>query len=90
MVNEDGTLKPEALKATARASGGGKTDADEVGNTKSAGATAKKDGAGDGKEFDEKKAVEEASKKLEGVKIGDGPTGGGAGTRMGGGDDDVD
>ncbi|KAK3388453.1 hypothetical protein B0T20DRAFT_425473 [Sordaria brevicollis] len=79
MVNEDGTLKPEALKATARASGGGDTDVKAVGQGGGDGAV-KKDGDG----FDEEKAVEEAKKKLEGVSLGDGPKGGATG------DDDVD
>ncbi|CCC14180.1 unnamed protein product [Sordaria macrospora k-hell] len=87
MVNEDGTLKPEALKATARASGGGKNETDGAKATStdahaSGNGAAKKDGDKDG--FDEDKAMEEARGKLEGVKLGDGPTGGS------GGDDDVD
>ena len=78
MVNEDGTLKTEALKATARASGGGDTDVKAVGGADGA---VKKEGHGDEKGFNEDKAVEEAKKKLEGVSLGKGPNGG---------DDDVD
>ncbi|KAK3485216.1 uncharacterized protein B0T23DRAFT_367087 [Neurospora hispaniola] len=83
MINEDGTLKPEALKATARASGGGK---DEQVNYGEKGAV---DG---GDKFDADKAVEEAKNKLEGVALGEGEgpkRGGGVGAAAGG-DDDVD
>lgn len=80
MVNEDGTLKPEALKVTARASGGGKDEQVNYGE---------KGAVDEGDKFDADKAVEEAKNKLEGVALdeGEGPKGGAG---FGAADDDVD
>ncbi|KAK1779604.1 hypothetical protein QBC45DRAFT_441695 [Copromyces sp. CBS 386.78] len=86
MVNEDGTLKPEALKATARASGGGREKTDTDG-AKAADADAGIDEAAkqEGEDgFRRDKALDEAREKL-GVKIGEGPK-----ERAGGHGDDVD
>ncbi|KAJ4395271.1 hypothetical protein N0V85_006609 [Neurospora sp. IMI 360204] len=88
-VNEDGTLKPGALKATARASGGGKTEEDDVDWEGDAKAAADKKEV-DGGFKEDKKALDEARKKLEGVALGEGPKGGNGGAGAAGGDDDVD
>lgn len=56
-VNEDGTIKPAALEATAKASGGGENGKGEPINGDK----------GDDEHFDEKKAIEEARKKLSDV-----------------------
>ncbi|EAA28801.1 DUF1769-domain-containing protein [Neurospora crassa] len=80
MVNEDGTLKSEALKVTARASGGEKDEQVNYGE---------KEAVDGGDKFDADKAVEEAKSKLEGVTLGagEGPRGGAG---VGAADDDVD
>lgn len=84
MVNKDGTLKPEALKAIAKASGGRVSELKDVGNGGADG-TSKMGGKGG---FKEDKALEEAKEKLEGVALGDGPKRGAGGT--GTTDDDID
>lgn len=63
MVNEDGTLKPDALKATARASGGAKTEDYGEGECDAKAAADKKEVDS----FKEDKALDEAREKLEGV-----------------------
>ncbi|KAK4187484.1 hypothetical protein QBC35DRAFT_233160 [Podospora australis] len=71
-INEDGSLKPAALKALAKKSGGEGNKGEKLPDIKKPGDEG----------FDEEKALEEAKKKLGGMKLN-----GGAGKEN---DDDVD
>jgi len=66
-VNEDGTINPEALKATKKASGGEKDDADDDDSSASSSTDGKDNG--DAANFDEEKAINEARRKLSGVDL---------------------
>jgi len=63
-VNEDGSLKPAALQATARASGG-------KGMTNGRPLDLDQSGSDTDSAFDEEKALAEARRKLSGVELDD-------------------
>ncbi|KAK3346611.1 hypothetical protein B0T25DRAFT_507112 [Lasiosphaeria hispida] len=66
-INEDGSLKPAALEATAKASGGQGKKGGPIEDERVM--TATKDGSE--KSFDDEKALDEARRKLSGVGLGE-------------------